>query len=986
MKEHSKKTLDILHENEMLKKEVEQLKKSLADFDIDNRRNKKGKKMLSLLNHILEDKITNMTLVNEVIANINTVEDMRTIWQEMHKVVQKNIDYDYALMYLDDMHSAYFHSKRRVEDAFLNELINRMKEKFKEIDPAFDLATGVTIANSDELLRSILPPVKNEFVSELISMPLTIKKKNFGVITLFSHKARTLQVEQIMNFTAIVNNVVALIYNAILYDSVVTAHKSLARNVQSLKRLLDVTQAMSSGRMSYDRLVEYILEMAISEVNGDGGSLMLIDRKTNELFIKASRSLPDDVDPHLRIRVGQGTSGAAAFQCSPIISIHDSLKDAISDKDYRHYKLKYFPPFGDYSERPNVKSGISVPLVGANEPIGVINVTTSRAIFTESDLETLMLFGSQAASTIMISQLNNSEKQRINELVKLNEIGKALNSTLNHEEIFRLVMDALADLIEFSVGSFFIEEEHGNYKLNVISSENLSHNAIDAVCDIVINSYSDMTKRTLSKNNIAIDYETADGYENIEISTPQIKSFLVVPLIIKGQVRGILNVNSTIENAFTEDNMRTLSTFASQVAVAIENSRSYELMEKKIKELSMLFEVSRTITSTLDLDNVLELIVSISGQLMDAKVSFLRLLNEASGELVIKASYGMPDNYLKTRKLKFNEGIPGEVIRTKEPLAIFNIAESDLVKDKNYLRSLGLVSIISVPLIVRDRAIGVISCFFQKHHHFSQSEITLLQTLASHAAISIENAKLYGDMQKNYTSTITALSAAIDAKDHYTHGHSKNVMEYSVAIAQELKLSKEEVETIRFAGLLHDIGKIGISEVILQKKGSLSDEEFDVISSHPKLGMAIMNEVDFLKKISPLTYHHHEKYDGTGYPDHLKGEDIPLGARILNLADSFDVMTTSRVYKTALSYEDAMCEIEKCSGTQFDPKVVEAFKRVLTRLNTRITSSNVANLIAFSNLNGNADNIDALLSECAGKQPEDGGHSDRADTMDSGGI
>jgi len=986
MREHSKKTLDILHENEMLKKEVEALKKSLEDYDIDNRRNKKGKKMLSLLNHILEDKITNMTLVNEVIANINTVEDMRIIWQEMHKVIQKNIDYDYAIMYLSNMHAIYFHSKRRVEDVFLNELVNRMKEKFKEIEPNFDLATNISIANPEELVRSILPPVKNEFVSELISLPLTVKKDNFGVITLFSHKARTLQVEQIMNFTAIVNNVVALVYNAILYDSVVTAHKSLARNVQSLKRLLDVTQAMSSGSMSYDRLVEYILEMAISEVNGDGGSLMLIDKKNNELFIKASRSLPDDVDPHLRIKVGQGTSGAAAFQCSPIISIHESLRSTISEKDYQKYKLKFFPPFGDYSERPNVKSGISVPLVGANEPIGVINVTNSQAIFKETDLETLMIFGSQAASTIMISHLNISEKQRINELVKLNEIGKALNSTLNHEEIFKLVMDALSDLMEFSVGSFFIEEEQDNYKLNVISQDNLSHNAIDAVCDIVIGSYSEMTKRTLSKNNIAIDYETADGYENIEITTPQVKSFLVVPLIIKGQVRGILNVNSTIENAFTEDNMRTLSTFASQVAVAIENSRSYELMEKKIKELSMLFEVSRTITSTLDLDNVLELIVSISGQLMDAKVAFLRLLNENTGELMIKASYGMPDNYLKTRRLRGNEGIPGEVIRTKEPVAVFNIAESDLVKDKSYLRSLGLVSIISVPLIVRDKAMGVISCFFHKYHHFSQSEITLLQTLASHAAISIENAKLYGDMQKNYTSTITALSAAIDAKDHYTHGHSKNVMEYSVAIAQELKLSKDEIETIRFAGLLHDIGKIGISEVILQKKGSLSDEEFDVISSHPKLGMAIMDEVDFLKKIAPLTYHHHEKFDGTGYPDHLKGDDIPLGARILTLADSFDVMTTSRVYKIALSFEDAMSEIEKCSGTQFDPKVVDAFKRVLARLKARITSSNVANLIALSNLNGSVDNIETFIAEYSDTACENGSHSDKTDNMDSGGI
>ncbi|HOT78051.1 MAG TPA: GAF domain-containing protein, partial [Candidatus Wallbacteria bacterium] len=368
---------------------------------------------------------------------------------------------------------------------------------------------------------------------------------------------------------------------------------------------------------------------------------------------------------------------------------------------------------------------------------------------------------------------------------------------------------------------------------------------------------------------------------------------------------------------------------------------------------------------TLDLDKVLELIVSISAQLIDAKVAFLRLLDEDTNDLVIKASYGVTDHYFKTQRIKINEGISGQAIAKREPVTVFNIAENDDVKDKNYIKSLGLVSIVAVPLIVKGRGRGVILCFFNKYHYFSQSEITLLQTLASHASIAIENARLYGDMQKNYTSTITALSAAIDAKDHYTHGHSKNVMEYSVAIAKELRLSKEEIETIRFAGLLHDIGKIGIPEVILQKKGSLTNDEFDMISSHPKLGLTIMNQVDFLKKIAPLTYHHHEKYDGTGYPDALKGEEIPLGARIITLSDSFDVMTTARVYKTALSFEEALREVDKCSGKQFDPKVVEAFKRVVSKIRPKINSetSSIANLIALSNMNNSSEDIEDYFKE-----------------------
>ncbi|HBC76411.1 MAG: hypothetical protein A2008_01350 [Candidatus Wallbacteria bacterium GWC2_49_35] len=961
MKDNYKKTLEILHENEQLKKEVDLLKNALNEREIDLGRNKKGKMQLSLLNHELEDKITNINLVNDVIANIKTVEDPGIIWREMHKIIQKTIDYDYAALLVAHKHAVFFHSKRRVENYFLNNMLGMIREKYSEIDPTFDLTHSLKVVNAEELHNAVLPASKIDFVTELISTPLTIKNHNIGMVYLFSHKVRKLQPEQVNNFAVIVNNVVAFIYNAILYENILSAQTSLARNVQSLKSLLDVTRAMSSGQMSYEKLIEYILDMAILEVGGDGGALLLLDKKSDELYIEAARNLPEEIDAKkMRIKRGKGTAGSAANECSPIISIHESYKSSITQAEYANYSVKFFPPFGDYSERANVRSGISVPLVSANESIGVINVTSSAKIFDESDLETLMLFGSQAANAITVSQLNVVEKQRINELLKLNEIGKALNSTLKHTEIFRLVMDALSDLMEFSVGAFFIEEDINNYKLNIISRENLSHSTIDSVREIVVNSYSDIAKKYVVHDNISIDYEVSEGYEDLQVHSPQIKSFLVLPLFIKGQIRGLLNVSSTTETGFSEDNMRTLSTFASQVAIAIENSRSYELMEHKIKEMSMLFEVSRTLTSTLDLDKVLELIVSISAQLIDAKVAFLRLLDEDTNELVIKASYGVTDHYFKTQRIKIDEGISGESIAKREPVTVFNIDENDSVKDKNYIKSLGLVSIISVPLIVKGRGRGVILCFFNKYHHFSQSEITLLQTLASHASIAIENARLYGDMQKNYTSTITALSAAIDAKDHYTHGHSKNVMEYSVAIAKELGLSKEDIETIRFAGLLHDIGKIGIPEVILQKKGSLTSDEFDMISSHPKLGLTIMNQVDFLKKIAPLTYHHHEKYDGTGYPDRLKGDAIPLGARIINLSDSFDVMTTARVYKTALSFEQALNEVDKCAGSQFDPKVVEAFKRVVHKLRNKITpeTSSIANLIALSNMNASNEDVE----------------------------
>ncbi|HOD42539.1 MAG TPA: hypothetical protein PKL57_18465, partial [Candidatus Wallbacteria bacterium] len=317
MKDNFKKTLEILHENEQLKKEVETLRAALSDRELDLGRNKKGKMLLSLLNHELEDKITNINLVNDVIANIKTVEDPGIIWREMYKIIQKTIDYDYAALFLTHNNSVFFHSKRRVENYFLNNMLDMIREKYANIDPEFDLTHKLKVVNSAELQNAVLPASKIDFVTELISTPLTIKNHNIGLVYLFSHKVRKLQPEQITNFSVIVNNVVAFIYNAILYENILTAQTSLARNVQSLKSLLDVTRAMSSGQMSYEKLIEYILDMAIHEVGGDGGALLLLDKKRDELYIEAARNLPEEIDPKkMRIKRGKGTAGSAANECS----------------------------------------------------------------------------------------------------------------------------------------------------------------------------------------------------------------------------------------------------------------------------------------------------------------------------------------------------------------------------------------------------------------------------------------------------------------------------------------------------------------------------------------------------------------------------------------------------------------------------------------------------------------------------------------------
>jgi putative nucleotidyltransferase with HDIG domain len=187
----------------------------------------------------------------------------------------------------------------------------------------------------------------------------------------------------------------------------------------------------------------------------------------------------------------------------------------------------------------------------------------------------------------------------------------------------------------------------------------------------------------------------------------------------------------------------------------------------------------------------------------------------------------------------------------------------------------------------------------------------------------------YIDLWETYNEMAAALSIALDARDSYTHGHSVRVSEYSAKLAKYLGLSDEEVELIRYVGLLHDVGKVGMPDSLLKKEGPYTYHEYEAMKKHSEVGADIIKVMKFLGKREQWVRHHHERWDGTGFPDGLAGDEIPLGARIIACADAFDAMTTDRPYKDKMSYEEARQELLICSETQFDPKVVEAMVKII---------------------------------------------------------
>lgn len=199
--------------------------------------------------------------------------------------------------------------------------------------------------------------------------------------------------------------------------------------------------------------------------------------------------------------------------------------------------------------------------------------------------------------------------------------------------------------------------------------------------------------------------------------------------------------------------------------------------------------------------------------------------------------------------------------------------------------------------------------------------------------------QLYIDMRDNYLNTVEALVQALEAKDTYTSGHSARVGKLAVTIAEELEMSDDQIESLKYAAVLHDVGKIGVSEIILNKEGKLLDSEWEAIRSHPVMGQTIIKSIKFLFDIGQVVRHHHERFDGNGYPDGIKGLEIPLESRIIAVADTYDAITSDRSYRKGSTHDEAIAELNRVAGSQLDPKIVEIFCNVVTSKMTLRTAS-----------------------------------------------
>jgi len=414
-------------------------------------------------------------------------------------------------------------------------------------------------------------------------------------------------------------------------------------------------------------------------------------------------------------------------------------------------------------------------------------------------------------------------------------------------------------------------------------------------------------------------------------------SALLLPLAAKDEVLGIVTlgeVRSWARTPFSDKKIEFYQTLLNHAAVAIDNAELYEKTERHFDELSAMHKISQAFTASLDYQEVVSVVAKRLGSLIGAQFASVLLPDGDGRHLNIVASYNLSAEYVwtinKKNRIPAAGGPIGSAFANQTPKVINNVLEDDdYAPWKHLARIQGYSSLVALPLMAKGQAIGVICIYFAEPFDPNEQDMGLLTTAANEAAIAIENARVHENLQDAFVGTIRSLAETIDAKDAYTMGHSERVSLYSEAIARGLGLDGNELQTIRYAGYLHDVGKIGIPDVILAKPGKLTVDEFRVIQNHPVLSEKILKPVNFPFPVQSIVRHHHERYDGKGYPDGLAGEEIPLGARILFVADAYEAMTSDRPYRKALSPAMALDELERNKVTQFDARIVDVFSRIV---------------------------------------------------------
>ena len=726
----------------------------------------------------------------------------------------------------------------------------------------------------------VVSPEKGRYLSEM-AVPLMYAGKALGALHLFHRKKDSFDDSDMLFAGAFADLAVAAVRRAQKHSSTTakTAPPSLALFAETADLIARETDPEAMFRAVFDR------------ISGPLG------------FIRAALLLPDAVGM-LTEQVAAGVGGSAA-------GTRFSLEAGSAGQAFRTMETVFTAATPN---DPESVAEIAAPLRRGDAPVGVLLVTPDDSV-GERHVHAAELIAAQLSAAISGGRTIERLQASCARLDALNQAAFALNATLSLDsllqEILRLAIKALR-LERCAV--LLIDEEGSSLVLEAAVG-------YGAAMGKKIPIGTGVTGAAASSGEPVYVEDTATDARYMD-SGMRGRTEMAAPLTVRGKVIGVLDTESLTPGRFQRSDMDLFAAFAAHAATAVQNARLFNKLEaanltleenvgemsrlntelgeyskciyringnleSQLKNLTTIHEAGKTITSSLDLDTTLSAILEMTSQIIGSTAGAIKLLDEESKEFRTRAQSG----------------------------SLTDVSSS--------------CSILEVPLRIGDKKIGIFELVCKTQNGVGSDEQRMVETLASQAAIAIENARLFKSTQQIYYDTLKSLAQALEARDDYTRGHSERVARIAHRTAAKMELNVEAIQAIESAARLHDIGKIGIRDDVLLAARKLTDIELTAIREHSAFGNTILAPLKFLGQIRESVRHHHERWDGKGYPDGLGGTDIPMASRIIAVADAYDAMTSNRPYRESRTHDFAIKEIGAQAGKQFDPEVVSAFLKLV---------------------------------------------------------
>ncbi|MBX3006286.1 MAG: GAF domain-containing protein [Anaerolineales bacterium] len=686
------------------------------------------------------------------------------------------------------------------------------------------------------------------------------------------------------------------------------------RRAHQLAVLNELTTRMS-GLLEREKLFETIVECLHRRMGYFSTDITRVDDETQAYIVEASAgAFEGRVNRQGYSQAfGVGLLGQAA-QSGEVVLANDVSKAA----NFHHVE----------GHGP-IQSELVIPIKIYKKVFALLNIESQQLnAFDDYEVAALSTLGDQISLSLESIQLFESTKRQLQELTMLHAITQAAVNAKTENELLERATEIIGASLYTDKFGFLIMDAEGSALLVHPSYRGIDESSRQQAVPLS----QGITGHVAATGKA---WRVPDVYKepNYMRVNPSMRSELCVPIFGNdNRVLGVINAESTRINAFTESDLRLLSTIAGQVGTALEKLRLFAAEREQRGQAETLREVAAILGSAADRASVLNLILEQLKRVVPFDSASVQL--RRGDHLVIHAVAGKLPPETVGHELNIQEDRLAHPLLFEQRTLLFE----DIGQHPDWMLAPGAAQVLSwigAPLMARGECIGVLTVDGYTRKQFSQADADLVASFAIHAGIALENVRLFEEAQDAYLQTVSALASAIDVRDTYTSGHSQRLVDLAVETGRLLGCTPDELTDIKWGALLHDIGKIGVPDEILRKPSSLEAAELDIMRQHPEIGARIVEPVRNLATVAPIIRAHQERYDGTGYPDGLRGEQIPKIARIISVADAYVAMTDERVYRQARTQAEAIAELKRCSGSQFDPNVVQAFLQALENFRAR---------------------------------------------------